>query len=324
MAGQSSHCETNPRLLRWCVLGLAWVILSACSEHSADKDVTPLGTPESERLTEPLHTYSENTAEHSAAASTIIASYQHAYAKAASDTADLRSRIDDFYAEPNQDRLNTLRQQLHEAHQSFHIAETSLVFDLNHPVLDSASIAEPIHHPIRIRLDQYPLIAGYLDTVEGYPASGIVHSEIDITLENLNDEHQFSDTAYVALGFHALGFLLHGSDPEQRLAQLHTTNPDELQTAKRRETYIKILGEQILNDVSLIEAAWQEPDGYYAQYLRQCSTSCIAALLARMKAPDESPDPSAGHLAEDTLSKQSAFRKTLLGKLEGSAPPAEP
>jgi len=324
MAGQSFRYGTKPRSIRRYIIGLVCVILSACSEHGADQKVTPLSAPAPEKLSEPQHTYSEDSAEHSAAAATLITSYQHAYAKAASDASDLRTQINDFYTGPDQNKLNQLRAQLSSAHQSFHIAETSQVFNLIHPVLDSTSLKEPIHHPIRVRLDQHPLIAGYLDTVEGYPASGIVHSEIDITLENLNDEHQFSDVAYVALGFHALEFLLNGSDPEKRFAQLQPSDPEEKHTAERRETFIKVLGEQILSDISLIEAAWQEPDGYYAQYLRQCSTSCIDALLAPMKAWEERPNRSASHLTEDTLNKQSAYLKTLIEKLEKSAPPAEP
>jgi len=69
---------------------------------------------------------------------------------------------------------------------------------------------------IKTKLDQYPLLPGYLDAVEGYPYSGLIYSDIPITRESMEQEFQLGDPAYVSLGFHALELILKGSELKRK------------------------------------------------------------------------------------------------------------
>ena len=113
-----------------------------------------------------------------------------------------------------------------------------------------------------MRIDAHPLLPGYLDTVYGYPYSGLIHSDIPLTLANLYQEFQLGDPAYVTLGFHALEVMLKGSDQERKLSDFaklkalqekHETDPE-----LRRSLYSNLLAEQIRQDIFQLPANWRQ------------------------------------------------------------------
>lgn len=60
------------------------------------------------------------------------------------------------------------------------------------------------------RIDDFPILPGYLDRVPGYPASGLVFSEVPLGPDALTAAHQSTDLYYGVLGLHPLEFMLWG------------------------------------------------------------------------------------------------------------------
>lgn len=110
---------------------------------------------------------------------------------------------------------------------------------------------------LHARLDQHPLLPGYLDTVVGYPYSGIVHADIPITKETMLKEFQLGDPHYVTLGFHALEVLLKGGGINRTAKDFSAlSSTDDISTAKpelRRTLYAILLASEINKDLSELQ-----------------------------------------------------------------------
>lgn len=114
---------------------------------------------------------------------------------------------------------------------------------------------------IKTKLDQHPLLPGYLDAVEGYPYSGLIYSDIPITRESMEQEFQLGDLAYVSLGFHALELILKGSDLKRKVSdfsRLKSTQDTSSAPAELRRTlYAILLASEIENDISILNLLWE-------------------------------------------------------------------
>jgi hypothetical protein len=123
-------------------------------------------------------------------------------------------------------------------------------------------------------LDQHPIISGYLDAVPNYPTSGLIFTEQTLSTEYINNEHQFSDTAYVAIGFHALEFMLTGGlnqTPEERHLEFSSLSdaPEQNTPSYRRSLYVQLLTEGINDDLKKLSSAWTTNDGFYPRTLSE-------------------------------------------------------
>ena len=57
------------------------------------------------------------------------------------------------------------------------------------------------------RIDAWPVIPGFVDSLPEYPASGIISDEtLEITADTLLTQHQITDDSEVALGFHVVEY----------------------------------------------------------------------------------------------------------------------
>ena len=183
----------------------------------------------------------------------------------------LQTSIQLFLSKPNEKTLDNTKQQWLTSHNSYAASKLFRMLNIKHPELDHSQI-DPVKHSLAIRIDQSPLLAGYLDAVEGYPQSGYVLSPLPINEETLNKEHQFSDTLYVTLGFHALEFLLWGENSEQArnstdyaaLTELDK-NPELVQA--RRSQLLLLITKLLTNDLKKQCYEWQQTKGYYPSRL---------------------------------------------------------
>lgn len=97
------------------------------------------------------------------------------------------------------------------------------------------------------RIDAWPVMAGFLDSVPGHPQSGIVNDyAISIDAATLIDQHGLTSPEEVSLGFHALEYLLF-SRPLADFQPVHPTGPDT--TSRRRET-CRIIVELLVMDIN--------------------------------------------------------------------------
>lgn len=189
-----------------------------------------------------------------------------------SSADELHQATESFIKSPDEKALQTVQSAWLTSHK--HYASTLLFrnIPINHPMLDSSSL-NPVKHTLTVRIDQTPLLPGYIDEIEGYPNSGYVFSTLPIDRETINKEHQFTDTAYVAMGFHALEFLLWGegnrSDTDF-LPPQHSSKPNSAESFKVRRSQLLSLTTTILTeDLNTLCKAWQADTGFYATALKE-------------------------------------------------------
>lgn len=179
--------------------------------------------------------------------------------------------------------------------------------------------------PLHARLDQYPLLPGYLDTVEGYPYSGIVHADIPITKEAMLKEFQLGDPHYVTLGFHALEVLLKGGDINRTANDFNAlSSTDDIRTAKpelRRTLYAILLASEIHKDISelhkivitnlqdkLAKQTTKQAKAFVSELQVKLKT-VLEETKITLKEPGDSVDQ---HLNPNILSKRITFLESLI------------
>lgn len=182
--------------------------------------------------------------------------------------------------------LNQARQEWVQAHNAY--IATRLFRQLSnnlgivHPDLDTVDHLHTNHS----KIDQHPLLPGYLDAVEGYPYSGLIHSDLTLSAEALYNEHQLGDPSYVAVGFHALEFMLFGTTKTPREIDQLTINTEESEEEQsikqRRLVYIKLLGQLLSDDINNLVKAWKNVDGFYLSSLALQSRAKILASLRQI------------------------------------------
>ena len=186
----------------------------------------------------------------------------------------LQHTIKNFIQTPSPEHLNEAKKALLNTHHQYMLIQVFQKIDILHPEFDLLQSQPIVIHPLNIRLDQHPIIAGYLDAVPNYPASGLIFTEQVLSAEYLNNEHQFSDTAYVAIGFHALELMLMGglnqTSKERYLEFSNLGNTTEKSTySDRRSRYVQLLTTLINDDIKKLSAAWTTDEGFYPQTLNE-------------------------------------------------------
>ena len=81
-------------------------------------------------------------------------------------------------------------------------------------------------------IDSWPIMPGYIDSIPGFPNSGIVN-DITLTLDekNLRNQHGLTSPDEVSIGFHAIEFLLWGNPTTQNT----NSNAEKTKASKNPE-----------------------------------------------------------------------------------------
>ncbi len=240
----------------------------------------------------------------------LLQDAQQAHQALQEATDQLARQVNAFLAEPGNDSHKAARDAWRTAHQAYKAVRIYQLLKL--APLEEAPIPQAeVQHSLRSRLDLYPLEPGYLDRVEGYPFSGLVFSEsVPITLDSLNEQHQFSDPNYVVFGFHPLEFLLWGESHSQQTRrswhdfkrppgesappQADDQATTEQGTAKlRRRQLLALITQKLAEDVAILAQAWQPGGHYPSQFLtlppqeqyRRAHRAVIQVLDQEVSAP---------------------------------------
>jgi putative iron-regulated protein len=117
----------------------------------------------------------------------------------------LKQQVEQLVLTPNQNTLNSSRQQWHLAHNRFQQAMALFSLGKINPSLF------PQLQTSFANLDSQPIQPGYLDYFDVYTHSGIVNDlTLDISAANIRSQHELTDVTDVSLGFHAIEYLLWG------------------------------------------------------------------------------------------------------------------
>lgn len=127
---------------------------------------------------------------------------------------------------------------------------------------------------LQYQINHWPVLPGYIDYVDGYPDSGIVHDmNVVLELDSLREQHGFFDVSEASLGFHVIEYLLWGSntnnDPLRpasdyllttQLSADQANNGFELDqlSNNRRRRFLAIAAQALLEDFQLLRTLWSE------------------------------------------------------------------
>jgi len=225
------------------VLALVITLLSitGCSEDSK-KDVSQASTPTATVEGSPDSSVPSllPKAAPSAKNLAVLQHIQDILEQSVKSTQALADNTQAFVGAPSAELHTRLLDSYTNAHQDYRLAFASA--HVSEQALFSA-----------FQIDDQPLLKGYLDSVDGYPHSGLINSELPIDLATLESEYQFSDPMYLTLGFQPYAFILSG-DPSHPVAAWRRFADEgtekQKNTAQRRRSYLSLLANQIHKKVT--------------------------------------------------------------------------
>ena len=160
--------------------------------------------------------------------------------------ATMATQINQFLGEPNQENLLLAQTAWQSAHENFLKLKPALLNDKDQLIS---------------RIDAWPIQPGFLDSLPGYPATGIVNDlSVEISVKELIHQHGITSDDEVSLGYHGLEYLLFErkvtdyientglADSHQTLATASVA-PAETKNVKRRVLLLSTMVAQLAIDI---------------------------------------------------------------------------
>ena len=169
-------------------------------------------------------------------------------------------------------------------------------FSLFHQVAFNPAAQEALDRARRL-INVRPFLPGYVDALPDYPYSGLVHETgLDLTLDNLLEQHQLMDLESPALGFPVVETLLWQADLDTYWL---TSGEDGDLTITRRHQYMTLATEHLLLQLEQARQRWSGQVGFTAL-----------------------PEPAQQRIVLTSLDRQ--IRQDLLGLTFADDAPQEP
>lgn len=138
------------------------------------------------------------------------------------------------------------------------------------------------------RADSFPILPGYIDSLEEWPDSGIVNdTALALTREALLAQQEATLEGEVSVGFQVLHFLLNGDPAQPRtpadLTAVLTLTDDDIgtlddQPRNRRRQYLQLASDLLIEDLSLLARDHGTPE----HVDNNCPTSPLRDTVARL------------------------------------------
>lgn len=147
-------------------------------------------------------------------------------------------------------------------------------------------------------IDAWPIAPGFLDSIQGYPHSGIVHDEsLEISSEVMRHQHQITDDVEAALGFHVLEYYAFARDANDLI--------ETDQVSQKRRLLVRLAADMLLLEVTQIS-------------LENYNKPLIRRLLARSKSVLSEYNRAGEHsqFSETSLSNVANQLRTLSDLLQ--------
>lgn len=169
----------------------------------------------------------------------------------------LQQAVNDFIVTPTQAGLEQARKAWLAAREPYGQSEVFRFY--GGPIDDERDVEG--------RLNAWPLDEAYIDYVKGKPHSGIINDRSrELTIERLIDLNAQGGEANVATGYHAIEFLLWGQDfnPKGPGDRQYTDFVEgKVANADRRRLYLKLVTDQVVEDLEYLTAQWQAGQANY-------------------------------------------------------------
>lgn len=225
------------------------LLLSACS----DSDPEPIEL-ESLLPSEAAEASDVDSGPHFAAAADLVRSTAQRQGTALMQACtDLDAGVTAFLAEPNDSTRERARTAWHNCYEQWNRLRP---FNQRAFSLTEQAQFRRTQSLINVR----PFQPGYIDGLPDYPYSGLVHeSGLDLTLENLVEQHQMMDSESPSLGFPVVETFLW----REPLAGswLPAANNDA-SVVERRHRYLRLATDHLLSDLQAAANRWQGETGF--------------------------------------------------------------
>ena len=184
----------------------------------------------------------------------VYASYD---ASLTSATA-MQEAIEAFLAEPTDATLDAAKQAWFTARDDYGPTEAFRFYD--GPIDNADDGPEG-------RINAWPMDEAYVDYVEGNSTSGIINDTAgfpEITTDVIVAANEEGGETNISTGWHAVEFLLWGQDlsddgPGSRPVTDYTTGTN----ATRRATYLQLVTQQLIDDLTSVRDQWAPAGGAY-------------------------------------------------------------
>lgn len=196
-------------------------------------------------------------------ANLVYANYQDAI----TDAQTLKTNIDAFVADPSGINFTATKNAWLNARESYGTTEA---FRFADGPIDSGATEE-----IEGYLNSWPLDEGYIDYVDGTTNSGMINdTSITLSKEALTSMNGVGGEENVAIGYHAIEFLLWGQDLTAPSALLSGQRPytdfvdaGTAANQDRRRQYLAICGDLLVEHLQVMIDEWKSSGDYRTTFL---------------------------------------------------------
>lgn len=211
------------------------------------------------------------------------------YAAVEAALQSLQTEISDFIEQPNSTTLASLRESWLDAHSTYELTALHRYFArLILAEQDALALFQ-----LQYQINYWPILPGYIDYVDGYPDSGVVHDvNVALDIDSLREQHGLLDISEATLGFHVLEYLIWGANEDgtsprpasdylaiTQLSASQIENGFELDQLgnNRRRQLLRIIGQAILEDFQQVSSLWSLNAPSFQQRLGDENLSGIGA-----------------------------------------------
>ncbi|MEM7236070.1 MAG: imelysin family protein [Planctomycetota bacterium] len=195
-------------------------------------------------------------------------------------TLALETAIDAFLADPTEANLEAARDAWIEARPFYQESEIGRFYD--GPIDDEDGPEGAIN--------AWPLDENYIDYVDGDADSGLINdTDFEISEENLRNANEAGGEANIAIGWHAIEFLLWGqdSDPEgpgARPATDYDETSGDATNQDRRRAYLELVVDLLIADLRSVLAEWEpdSEDNYRAELESLSPAEALGRIMTGM------------------------------------------
>tara|TARA_B110000858_G_scaffold157616_1_gene180449 strand:+ start:31055 stop:32335 length:1281 start_codon:yes stop_codon:yes gene_type:complete len=285
-----THLSLGLYLLRMRIAILATMFLVGCSD-----DVPKSQHTEAAKETIPPSTFELFNPELSTSAKEIALDYVSQIgsdlSQAGIEIDNFRSSIRTFIDDTSDENLNNSRQAWSGAHSAYELTALHRYFILQ--LLEEQSSLALLQ--LQYQINHWPIVPGYIDYVNGYPDSGIVHDiNVNLDSDTLREQHGAFDVSEVTLGFHVIEFLLWGYDtnfvtrPTDDYRAVEELSSEELERGysleqlsnNRRRLFLNVAADTLVENFRALQSFWLAEASDIRQQIEAASGTELVIILA--------------------------------------------
>lgn len=203
---------------------------------------------------------------------------------AATTSKQLRESVLQMLAAPSPHSLAAAQASWLTAHNQYHQLSAFITIATSNPGLFGE-----LSNTLSL-LDAHPIMPGYLDSVNGYPYSGLVNDiSAELNARQVRHQHFLTDDSEVSVGFHAIEFLLWGESGQRSYSDFVAKNTlTDAQREQgfertqlphnRRRTLVRLQVELLIDDIEQLTKQLQTNGSLHLRYQRLPANSRVTFM----------------------------------------------